>query len=102
MNILFFIILFILLLSLKCNNNFEFYNNQKDKDMKMEIKRELDKKYPHTAKLVQNIGNITSEIYQYYNSIKFDKRCINKNLKKSKNKLDIQDFLNLTNNCKIN
>ena len=100
MNILFFIILFILLLSLKCNNNFEFYDDyDKKRDMKNKLKKELNKKYPHTAKFVKNISNITSELYQYYSNIKFDKKCINKNLNKSKNKLNIQDFLNLTTNC---
>lgn len=100
MNILFFIILFILLLSLKCNNNFEFYNNQKDKDMKIEIKRKLDKKYPHTAKLVKDIGNVSKELYDYYSNIKFDKKCIKKNLNKYKKDIYIKDILNLLNDCK--
>jgi len=98
MNFLFFIILFILFLSLKCDNIFEFYKNKKD--TKMKIKRELDKKYPHTAKLVKDIGNVSKELYDYYSNIKFDKKCIKKKLNKYKKDIYIKDFLNLLNDCK--
>lgn len=98
MNILFFIILFILLLSLKCNNIFEFYKNKKN--TRKEMKRKLNKRYPHTAKFVKNIGNISKELYHYYSNIKFNKKCIKKNLNKYNKDIYINDFLDLLNNCK--